>query len=212
MGACWSSFVTTWTWRTLLNHPKCCAFSTCDSCNSRLQVWQLIPILGYVIQRGKCFRCHKFIHPFWTLTEILEGLSWTFLPFFDFREWTFFILATTVLLIISTEDWFSHSFHPLYLIGLLPLRWTICGSPLRSVAVAFCLCLALGYFSQSIGAGDIDFLIVLTLIGGTMTTAITLLYGCLLTITNPAIYHHRPCPFIPYLSCGFLLSIVLQLF
>lgn len=210
-GACWASFVTTGAWRCLLHHEVQSVFSVCDGCKTKLQGWQLLPIIGYCLQAGKCIHCRQAINPFWTITELISGITWALLPLFLMTEWPLVILAQTVLLIISTEDWFSNSFHTLLLVGLLPLHFTTCGSSWHVSTICACLALSGGYFLKQIGAGDIDFLIIVTLACGFMTTTYAIFFACLLSTTNPALYRHQPCPFIPYLSVGLLAAVINQL-
>lgn len=48
--------------------------SHCENCNHVLKWYELIPILSFIIQKGKCSNCHEklsFLYPF---TEITTGL------------------------------------------------------------------------------------------------------------------------------------------
>lgn len=48
--------------------------STCNQCQHPLNFFQLIPIIGYWIQGGRCLHCH-FIMPFrYPLAEFLSGI------------------------------------------------------------------------------------------------------------------------------------------
>ena len=50
--------------------------SRCDSCDAVLQPWQLMPLLGFVLQNGKCTQCGADIAPvhFWIeLTAAVVG-------------------------------------------------------------------------------------------------------------------------------------------
>ena len=48
--------------------------SHCESCNHELKWYELIPILSYIFQRGKCRKCHKKIPISTVLMEICTGI------------------------------------------------------------------------------------------------------------------------------------------
>lgn len=208
IGSCWASFIVTCTWRVEISRSTQSIFSECDACGTQLSPLQLLPIIGYLVQRGKCFYCQHKISPFWPLTELVNGLVWTCLPLFGFVEWPIIIIADTALLIVSTEDWFSHTFHFLWLAAILPLRFSICGHQLMPSTVIICCLMALGYLSAKIGNGDIDFFVVTLLACGPLILLHTILFSSLLALTNRNLYRHQPCPFIPYLSCGLFIAIL----
>lgn len=55
-GSCLASFINTMVWRYGLIHQHPAGmFSHCDACQSRLKFWQLIPIWGWILQKGRCF-------------------------------------------------------------------------------------------------------------------------------------------------------------
>ncbi|MBN1533206.1 MAG: prepilin peptidase [Spirochaetes bacterium] len=47
--------------------------SACGSCSVTLSPLQLVPVLGYLILRGRCARCGARISPLYPLSEILFG-------------------------------------------------------------------------------------------------------------------------------------------
>ena len=52
--------------------------SSCPSCKKQLQWYELIPILSYVIQRGKCTRCHYSLSPIYPFIEFATGCLFTY--------------------------------------------------------------------------------------------------------------------------------------
>ena len=76
-----ASFVTLCGQRQLNNQlPWSPKHSVCDNCHHPLSWWQLIPILGFIIQRGHCHWCDAKISPFFPLSEltIILVTAWTF--------------------------------------------------------------------------------------------------------------------------------------
>jgi leader peptidase (prepilin peptidase)/N-methyltransferase len=47
--------------------------SHCPNCNHRLKWYELIPIVSYVIQLGKCRQCHKEIPLSYLIIEVVTG-------------------------------------------------------------------------------------------------------------------------------------------
>src|SRR5690625_4016308 len=48
--------------------------SFCPSCKQQLSWYELIPILSYLMQRGKCRNCQAEISPIYPIIEICTGL------------------------------------------------------------------------------------------------------------------------------------------
>lgn len=211
VGSCWASFITTCTWRLEISQCTRPRYSTCGACGIRLYPWQLVPIIGYLVQRGKCIYCHQSISLFWPVAELVNGLVWACLPLFTLVKWPIVIIADTALLIVSTEDWFSNTFHFLWLGAILPLKLTICGQPLTTSTILLCGLTVIGYLSIKIGNGDIDFIVMALLACGPIIVLHTMIFSSILALTNRNLYRHQPCPFIPYLSCGLFLAILNQL-
>lgn len=50
--------------------------SLCDHCGHRLEFWDLIPLVSYLIQRGKCRYCHKPIDVRMFYAELMGLVFW----------------------------------------------------------------------------------------------------------------------------------------
>lgn len=92
--------------------------SVCDHCHQRLKWWQLIPILGYLFQGGKCINCHFPISIVYPLGEFLGGMFFVYL-FSFFTVWPAiqFCLLSTWLLILALEDFFTKTVSLKLLLG-----------------------------------------------------------------------------------------------
>ena len=53
-----------------LMHPNSC----CPHCNQPIRPWENIPLLSYVMLRGRCARCHEAISARYPFTELACGL------------------------------------------------------------------------------------------------------------------------------------------
>lgn len=63
--------------------------SYCDACKKTLRWFELIPILSYLIQRGKCWRCKTKIAFEYFLIELISGAVFT-LIFWRLNHFLFF--------------------------------------------------------------------------------------------------------------------------
>ena len=81
--------------------------SHCPKCNHRLGASELIPILSYLFQMGKCKNCKSKISPFYPIFEFTTGLLFAIsYLIFDYKI-EFFIAITfiSMLLIIIISDY-----------------------------------------------------------------------------------------------------------
>ena len=70
--------------------------SYCPSCSKRLSIAQLIPIIGYVWQCGKCYYCKQKISPRYIIIEIITITI----------ACTLFYIETSTLLVIKLSIFF----------------------------------------------------------------------------------------------------------
>src|SRR5580704_9885531 len=61
LGACFGSFAALIIFRLPRGEPIALSRSRCFSCMKQLRVWHNIPLLSWVILRGRCGYCHAFI-------------------------------------------------------------------------------------------------------------------------------------------------------
>ena len=89
--------------------------SICMTCNRILRWYELIPVISYVIQGGKCRRCKEKISEQYPLVELLTGLIFLliarhFLPILLFSPLMFGLLTSfysfifSILIVISVYD------------------------------------------------------------------------------------------------------------
>ncbi|MBO6195231.1 MAG: prepilin peptidase [Bacilli bacterium] len=74
--------------------------SKCDKCNHPLSIKEKIPIVSFIIQKGKCNYCHQKISPIYIIFEIVTGLlfSLTYITFVDFNNSGLQILLSLVFI------------------------------------------------------------------------------------------------------------------
>lgn len=80
--------------------------SKCTNCNTRIEFFDLVPILSYIFLRGRCRHCNNKISPMYIIIEILTGISFVFIFLkyglvFEFFKYSIFIV---ILLLIAAID------------------------------------------------------------------------------------------------------------
>ncbi len=79
-----------------LVHPRSC----CDTCKRALELWELVPVISYLLLRGKCRNCKASIPLRFTVVEVATSLLFV-LVFLKFGMGIqFFVLASAVSLLI----------------------------------------------------------------------------------------------------------------
>lgn len=89
--------------------------SICMTCSRTLRWYELIPVLSYVLQLGKCRRCSERISHQYPLVELVTGavfvlIAYHFLPALFFVPITFLFLVVfyvflfSILIVISVYD------------------------------------------------------------------------------------------------------------
>ncbi|MCP4308660.1 MAG: prepilin peptidase [bacterium] len=73
-GLCVGSFAATAIDRAFRDGAPASLFSRCDSCGHRLTVVDLLPVLSFVLQRGRCRYCKGTISPWYPGTEAAFGI------------------------------------------------------------------------------------------------------------------------------------------
>jgi leader peptidase (prepilin peptidase)/N-methyltransferase len=76
------------------------------TCNRNLRWYELIPVLSFLIQKGKCRRCASKISHQYPLVELVTGLVFTlisfkFLPIIDVSFWLYFLTTVVFVFIFS---------------------------------------------------------------------------------------------------------------
>ena len=186
--------------------------SNCVHCKKKLAAKDLIPLLSYILLKGRCRYCHKTLGPYYFFLEFITGLIFLLIYF----KFSFLIEKNSLLLI----DWktlyetFLYFIYSLFFVGiffydlqymeipnlfLFPLIFVslagslILGSP-GLISIIIALGIALIFFGgqillsrgQWLGEGDLYIAIAMAFIFGwqMLLVAITLMYiiGAIISI------------------------------
>lgn len=91
--------------------------SHCPKCKKRIRSYDLVPLLSFMVLRGRCRACEKRISPFYPLIEFITGASFAalFWRFADvFSGANFYVFLGLHLVIIASlialffYDWFYY--------------------------------------------------------------------------------------------------------
>jgi leader peptidase (prepilin peptidase)/N-methyltransferase len=92
IGACIGSFITLISHRLPLDETVGATRSRCPKCGTTLCARDLIPVLSWVISRGKCRHCHARIGARYIVTEIICALG-TAAIIYHYGEWSYLTIA-----------------------------------------------------------------------------------------------------------------------
>jgi leader peptidase (prepilin peptidase) / N-methyltransferase len=198
--------------------------SACPNCKHLLGPLELIPVLSYLLQRGKCRQCKVGISPLYPIIELITGLLFMSAPII--MGWTseLWIAWTLIsLLVIITVSDLAYTLIPdkillffsaVFLIErfLIPLEtWW---DSLLGSAIGFSLLLIISIISKGgMGGGDIKLYAVIGFALGTklmllsffIATLIGAVFG-IIGIVLRLLERKKPVPFGPFIAIGTLLA------
>lgn len=165
--------------------------SHCTHCGKKLGMIDLIPVLSFILLKGKCRRCGTKISPIYPLMEFVTGglyaLAYVQIGFK--LELIIAILFISLLVIITVSD-IAYMLIPdkvllPFAITFLIGRWIIPTSPwwdsLLAAAVGFSVLFLIAIVSKGgMGGGDIKLFFVIGLVLGTINTLVTLFLASLI--------------------------------
>ncbi|KRG13323.1 prepilin peptidase [Virgibacillus soli] len=198
--------------------------SSCPGCGKSLTIVELIPVLSFVIQKGKCKQCKQPISLFYPIME----LTTAFLFVYAFAKigWTFelviaWTLITLFVIIFITDikfmlipDKILLFFAILFIIERIiqPLQpWW---NSLLGAAIAFLLLLLIAILSKGgMGGGDIKLFTMIGFVIGPKFMLISFFFanilGAVLGIigmTCGIFERKKPIPFGPFIAIGTLIT------
>jgi leader peptidase (prepilin peptidase)/N-methyltransferase len=147
------SFLNVCIWRIprdqSIMHPP----SACPKCGARIRPWQNVPVLGWIMLRGKCAACREPISARYPVVEALNGalyasVLWRYGWGWHLVPLCAFVSALVVITYIDLD------------FQIIPDRITVGGTPIALLAGAFLLpdafdrMAALGWAASLIGAAS----------------------------------------------------------
>lgn len=105
-GAVFASFIHLYVTRTLKNESIVMPPSHCTNCNHNLKWYELIPVLSYIIQKGKCTKCGYNIGKDSFISEIFLGLLFVIVYIrygLTYESLLGFVIASTLLSVCLSD-------------------------------------------------------------------------------------------------------------
>ncbi|WP_413365767.1 prepilin peptidase [Lysinibacillus sp. 3P01SB] len=198
--------------------------SHCTACNRRLTAFELIPVLSYVIQGGKCKGCGAKVSPIYCVTEIATAVLFviSYLKFGFTAELAVALLFMSLLLIIVVSDLAYMLIPNKILLFFLPLLiiarifspldpWW---DSLLGAVIGFGILLLIAVISKGgMGGGDIKLFFLIGLVLGTVYTLLTLFLASLIGMVVGIIVlkvrgqgRKTPIPFGPSIALGAVIA------
>lgn len=198
--------------------------SHCPNCNHRLGPMELIPIISYIIQLGKCKNCHKKIALFYPIFELVTGLMFvvSYIVFgFNFELIVALIFVSTLLIVMISDIKYMIIPDELLIFSgvILFILRIVMGQNivliLLNILIPFAflfLIKLMGDFifkKESLGGGDIKLMIIFGLVMGYPSTIIVLMLASFIAFPVAIIVlftkKTNTIPFGPFLSIAALL-------
>lgn len=171
----------------------------CPKCNKYYKIYEIIPIFGFIYQKGKCNYCNERI-PFWNpLVELFTGFIYivTYSVFGNSVETLVYLIIFPILIGIIRID-YEHYYIPdrfnltIFIVGLMYavyLSFTdiqLLFDRLIGLIVGFLLVFIirfigkLVYKREAMGLGDLKFLMAFGMVIGYIGVIFTFIVGCVL--------------------------------
>ena len=206
-GACLGSFINVCIWRMPRGESVISAPSHCTKCGSRIKWYDNLPVISFLVLRGRCRVCRESYSPRYFIVEVLAGLCFVAVffkagltqlePGFVYFHCVLVLLAIGAAWIDAEHriipDKLNYSAMVLALAGALAMP-EVWGTPVRYKAALLCLAsgllpgAALGIFavvgkaicgSEVLGRGDVKFTIAVGMLCGLPGVVFALTVGSL---------------------------------
>ncbi len=183
--------------------------SRCDHCGKQLSFFETIPLLGWMILRGRCHGCGKAIDIRYPLTELFSGivtmLLWKKGDSMAFLNWLLIMVMTLISLFdMETMEFSTELLLFLVLIGIM-ISFTNEVSLASRILGAISLSVPLFLMKklrELIGDGDIWIFAITGWAFGCDVLFRSVLISCITGLLFTLVTGKRKIPFCPFLTIG----------
>ncbi|MFZ7945565.1 prepilin peptidase [Neobacillus sp. 19] len=198
--------------------------SACPTCGHQLKPYELIPVVSYIIQSGKCRGCQSRISPIYPIFELLTGLLFMTAPLVIGWSGELVVALTLIsmFMIIVVSDihymiipdkiliWFAGIFLLERIVWPLNPWW----DSLLGAVTGFVLLLLIALVSKGgMGGGDVKLYAVLGLVLGVKLVLLSFFLSTLLgavigglALLLKIVKKRQPVPFGPFIAAGTLIA------
>jgi leader peptidase (prepilin peptidase)/N-methyltransferase len=201
-------------WKELLTQN-----SHCETCKHPLSWIDLFPILGFLINRGKCKYCGAKVNLYYPISEFILGII--FLLFFLYSIPFYFYLIVLFLFVLSTYDIKDYGIpkdltHIFLGICILIFVFTFDISKIYLPILIGVILLLLNILKKSFGLGDILLILGLGILINKeqfivffwLSIIIALLYSIGWMVAKKINIKKAKIPMVPFLSISFVISVI----
>ena len=161
IGLCVGSFLNVLADRLPRGENVLCGRSRCDHCKKTLRWYELIPIVSFLIQAGRCRRCHKRLSAQYPVIELATGIGFTLLHSFPF-----YLLFISLLVIFVADLKYQIIPDSMIVLGVLGALWVGVHLIPAIGSFAFLYCVWAVTRGRGIGFGDVKFALLMGLLLG----------------------------------------------
>lgn len=183
--------------------------SFCDHCKRQLTWWQLIPILGWLWQRGRCHFCQATISCRYVAYEVSFGLLTACFISHTSLATTYSTIAFLLILLALAEIDRAISLVPTFLnIILLVTALIIRQPPISECLILFTVYVLGQYLLHRypvLGNADLDIIVIFVVAWGWLAMTQIVLISCVLALLRQRHVQPTRQPFIPDLCHGCLM-------
>ena len=175
--------------------------SHCDACNHKLKWYENIPLISYIIQKGKCKNCGKQIPFDVFLSELATGVLFLFSYLYFGISYNFFIMlilsSLCVIIFVSDFKYMIILDSPLIIAGILVIilktgyyGYKAIIPTLISGIITFLVMLLVGFIGKkmykrdALGGGDIKLSFIIGMILGVQVAMVSLIFSTFLIVIS----------------------------
>jgi leader peptidase (prepilin peptidase) / N-methyltransferase len=196
--------------------------SACTNCGHQLKPYELIPVISYLLQKGKCRGCQSRISPIYPFFELLTGILFATAPLVIGWSGELVVALTLIsmFIIIVVSDihymiipdkiliWFAG----IFLLERIFIPLTPWWNSLLGALTGFVLLLVIALVSKGgMGMGDVKLYALLGAVLGFKLVLLSFffstLYGAViggLALLLKIVKRKQPIPFGPFIAAGTL--------
>lgn len=222
LGLCVGSFCNVLIFRIPKGEEFVKTSSHCMHCGHKLGSLELIPVVSWLIQGGKCRSCGAKLSAQYPIVELLNGVMWLLAGILYKGDWVtvaLYCVLFSMLMVLSVIDWRTFTIPnginlTIFLLGIIRLVTDLQNWPeyligMVSVSLVFLL-LHLLTGGQGLGMGDVKLMAAAGLLLGwpklLLATMLGSLSGALIHSVRMRRGADRKLAFGPYLAAGIWFS------
>lgn len=228
IGTCFSSFFGLLIYRINIKENIIMPSSHCDKCNHVLRIYEKIPIVSYILLKGKCSNCGNKIDIFYFIYEIIGGFILFTISFICpiNTNLIFISIISLILLLIAGYDYKTKIVPDIFLIILFV---SCCGYYLYKVIylnepfyinivcmfittiILIILRIVMSKIlkQEALGLGDIYLISIMCLVLSPYRLVLSIFIASILAILISIKNKYAQIAFCPYLCIGFYIMLLI---